>query len=110
MLDHYSEVLQVSSITGFDFSHVSTTCSLYSNTDYLLVHDDQRDDRKVAFILYLTDNFEWSECDGGRLMLLNKDAQGQPQEIVRSILPANNQFIFFPVTNDSYHQVRLSEC
>ncbi|KAF7279201.1 hypothetical protein GWI33_007607 [Rhynchophorus ferrugineus] len=104
----------VSSITGYHFSHISATFSLYSNTDYLLVHDDQRDDRKVAFILYLTDDFGWNEIDGGRLLLLRKDKRGQPHEVVQSILPANNQFIFFPVTNDSYHQVEevksLTKC
>ncbi|EFA10164.1 prolyl 3-hydroxylase OGFOD1 [Tribolium castaneum] len=95
----------VAEITGLKLTHISATCSFYSNTDYLLVHDDQREDRMVAFILYLTGKNGWLENKGGALQLLNKDNEGQPAEIARNIYPANNQFVFFPVTSDSYHQV-----
>ncbi|XP_030764497.1 prolyl 3-hydroxylase OGFOD1 isoform X2 [Sitophilus oryzae] len=95
----------VSSITGYNLSHISATISLYTNTDYLLVHDDQREDRMVAFILYLMDETGWQKNNGGCLQLLNKDSDGQPSDIVYDIAPSNNQFIFFPVTNESYHQV-----
>lgn len=94
-------------MTGYDLTHISATCSLYSNTDYLLVHDDQREDRMVAFILYIIDDFVWHKSDGGSLQLFSKDANGQPLDVVRDILPVNNQLIFFPVTNDSYHQVNV---
>lgn len=72
----------------------------------MLVHDDQREDRLVAFILYLTGPDGWHENKGGSLDLLNKDANGYPKDIVKNILPSNNQFVFFPVSADSYHQVR----
>ncbi|XP_049823656.1 prolyl 3-hydroxylase OGFOD1 isoform X2 [Aethina tumida] len=104
----------VSELTGFELTHISTTCSLYSNTDYLLVHDDQREDRKVAFVLYLTNDNGWNKSKGGALQLLNKDEAGQPLDVVRDILPANNQLVIFPVANDSYHQVAevtsLNDC
>lgn len=99
----------MSTITGFELTQISATCSLYSNTDYLLVHDDQREDRRVAFILYLTDNYGWNQADGGCLHLFSKDHAGQPSEVVRSVVPANNQLIFFPVTNDSYHEVSVTD-
>ncbi|XP_018577996.1 prolyl 3-hydroxylase OGFOD1 isoform X2 [Anoplophora glabripennis] len=93
----------VANLTGLNLTHISATCSLYSNTDYLLVHDDQREDRLVAFVLYLSK--DWSESNGGALQLFNKDECGHPLKNVRSIYPSNNQLVFFPVTNDSYHQV-----
>ncbi|XP_066157201.1 prolyl 3-hydroxylase sudestada1 [Euwallacea fornicatus] len=95
----------VSTITGYELTHISASCSLYTDSDYLLVHDDLREDRMVAFILYLTDEYGWKESDGGSLQLFSKDENGQPCDVVRSIIPVNNQLIFFPVTNESYHQV-----
>nr|XP_023022848.1 prolyl 3-hydroxylase sudestada1 [Leptinotarsa decemlineata] len=100
----------VMNITGLNLTHVSATCSLYSNTDYLLVHDDQREDRMVAFILYLTGKEGWNESKGGSLQLLNKDDKGQPLDVVRNIIPSNNQLVIFPVTSDSYHQVAEVTC
>ncbi|CAH0555517.1 unnamed protein product [Brassicogethes aeneus] len=104
----------VSDLTGFELTHISATCSLYSNTDYLLVHDDQREDRMVAFVLYLTGENGWSKEKGGALQLLDKDENGQPRNTVKDIFPANNQLVIFPVTSDSYHQVAevtsLSDC
>ncbi|KAJ8920215.1 hypothetical protein NQ315_011876 [Exocentrus adspersus] len=93
----------VADLTGLNLTHISATCSLYSNTDYLLVHDDQREDRLVAFVLYLSK--DWSECYGGALQLVSKDEEGHPDKVVRSVYPSDNQLVFFPVTNDSYHQV-----
>lgn len=95
----------VSKITGFEFTNISATCSYYSDTDYLLVHDDRQDDRLVAFILYLTGKENWNKDWGGSLQLFSCDENGQPDKIVHDILPTNNQFVFFPVTNKTYHQV-----
>ncbi|XP_050499772.1 prolyl 3-hydroxylase OGFOD1 isoform X1 [Diabrotica virgifera virgifera] len=95
----------VANLTGYSLTHISATCSLYSNTDYLLVHDDQREDRMVAFVLYLTGKNGWNESKGGALQLFNKSETDQPQVCVRNIFPANNQLVLFPVTSDSYHQV-----
>lgn len=101
-----SEVMEwVAEITGLKLTHISATCSVYTNTDYLLVHDDQREDRLVAFILYLTGPNGWNESKGGALQLLNKDTNCEPFQVVKNIFPCNNQLVFFPVTSDSYHQV-----
>nr|CAH7729214.1 unnamed protein product [Callosobruchus chinensis] len=110
-----SDVLKlVEELTGFNLTHISATCSIYTNTDYLLVHDDQREDRMVAFILYLTGEGGWDETKGGSLQLFGKDEFGQPKDVARNIYPANNQLVLFPVASDSYHQVAevtsLSDC
>lgn len=95
----------MSDLTGLELTDISATCSLYSDTDYLLVHDDLRGNRVVAYILYLTGKEGWDRKYGGALQLFSKDADGQPLEAVKEIWPVNNQFVFFPVTNESYHQV-----
>ncbi|KAK9890876.1 hypothetical protein WA026_012221 [Henosepilachna vigintioctopunctata] len=95
----------VSKLTGYDLVEISATCSCYTMTDYLLVHDDQREDRMVAFVYYLTDNDNWGINTGGSLDLFTKDERGLPSKVVRSIFPKNNQLVIFPVTSDSYHQV-----
>ncbi|KAJ8928038.1 hypothetical protein NQ314_019450 [Rhamnusium bicolor] len=79
---------KVANLTDLDLTDISATCSLYSNTDYLLVHDDQREDRLVAFVLYLTDN--WNESKGGALQLLNKDDKGQPLAVVAEVTSMND--------------------
>lgn len=83
----------------------SATCSFYSNTDFLLVHDDLQEDRMFAFVLYLTGPENWDASWGGSLQLLDCNERGHPGDIKKSINPANNQLILFPVTNRSYHQV-----
>jgi hypothetical protein len=41
----------------------------------------------------------------GTLDLYNLDADSQPHDIVKSIVPVRNSFVFFEVTPNSYHQV-----
>ncbi|KAH8035716.1 hypothetical protein HPB51_008083 [Rhipicephalus microplus] len=82
---------------------ISLTCSKYSYTDVLLCHDDELEGRRIAFILYLTPG--WTAEDGGLLDLFDTDSNGQPRDIVRSILPRFNSFAFFEVSPVSFHQV-----
>ncbi|XP_008543079.1 prolyl 3-hydroxylase OGFOD1 [Microplitis demolitor] len=84
-------------------STISMTGSCYYDTDYLLCHDDNMGDRKIAFIFYLMSN--WSESDGGTLDLFDTDERGLPRKIVRSLVPEYNSLVFFEVSNHSYHQV-----
>lgn len=105
----YQFKFQVSHLTGHILTNISATCSVYTNTDYLLVHDDQREDRIVAFILYITGKNGWNESKGGALQLLNTDMQGHAQNVVRNIYPSNNQLVLFQVTSKSYHQV-IRDC
>ncbi|KAG5334761.1 OGFD1 hydroxylase, partial [Acromyrmex charruanus] len=75
----------------------------YHNTDRLLCHDDNMIDRKIAYILYLTD--DWSEKDGGALDLFDTDEEGSPRKVVKSLIPEYNSLVFFEVVENSYHQV-----
>ena len=86
-----------------DINNISLSFANYSFGDYLLCHDDQLEDRKIAFIYYLVaDN--WGLSDGGTFDLFNsKDLK--PFEIAKSIIPSRNTLIFFEVSNISFHQV-----
>ncbi|CAG2060033.1 unnamed protein product [Timema podura] len=93
----------VEEVTGLTLDGaVTSTMSLYGYTDYLLCHDDRQNNRKIAFIWYLTEN--WREEYGGHLDLFDSKG-GYPTEIVRSILPEENSLVFFEVCDRSFHQV-----
>lgn len=76
--------------------------SLYENTSYLLCHDDQLEDRKIAYIIYLGEDF--SQGDGGALSL-RKDDKGKPSEIERKYYPKFNSLVMFEVSKKSWHEV-----
>ncbi|KAF5306979.1 hypothetical protein FQR65_LT07202 [Abscondita terminalis] len=95
----------IEALTDLELTDISATCSLYGHTDYLLVHDDQQEDRLIAFVLYFTGPRDWKIDNGGSLQLFSKDERGEPLTPVKNIFPQDNQFVFFQVTNDSYHQV-----
>lgn len=82
---------------------ISANCSCYDDTDYLLCHDDQCEDRCIAYIFYL--NHNWTVQDGGALQLFNTVGT-EPGNIVKSILPQFNSFVFFEVSEKSFHQVQ----
>lgn len=82
---------------------ISISSSCYSDTDYLLCHDDNMGDRRIAFVLYLSEN--WEVTDGGALDLFDTDENGLPRNIVRSLVPEYNSLVFFEVTENSFHQV-----
>lgn len=82
---------------------ISMSSSCYSDTDYLLCHDDNLGDRRIAFILYLSKN--WTQEDGGALDLFDSDENGLPRKVVKSLTPEYNSLVFFEVVDNSYHQV-----
>ncbi|XP_053978545.1 prolyl 3-hydroxylase OGFOD1 [Hylaeus volcanicus] len=82
---------------------ISMSSACYSDTDYLLCHDDNIGDRRIAFILYLSKN--WTTEDGGALDLFDTDDNGLPRNVVRSLVPEYNSLVFFEVVDNSYHQV-----
>lgn len=82
---------------------ISISSACYSDTDYLLCHDDNMGDRRIAFILYLSEN--WESIDGGALELFDTDEHGLPRNVVQSLVPEYNSLVFFEVTENSYHQV-----
>lgn len=95
-------------ITGLPLTRISASCSMYNYGDYLLVHDDLLSDRQIAFVFYLSPWCnEWTEQMGGALELFESDpVNGQPKyPIVQKFVPRNNQFVFFRVCKQSFHQV-----
>lgn len=82
---------------------ISMSSARYYETDYLLCHDDNMGDRRIAYILYLSKG--WTEEDGGALELFDTDADGSPNKVVRSLIPEYNSLVFFEVVDNSYHQV-----
>jgi len=82
-------------------SDVDMLGNIYSDTDYLLCHDDKLSRRKIAYILYLTD---LTETDGGSLNLFNT-LKGKPNTIVKKMIPKYNTLTFFLVTPISFHEV-----
>lgn len=103
----------ISSLAAITGTHLSGTLDMaaqeYRQGGYLLCHDDDmgqdEDARVIAFILYLCDP-EWKEEDGGMLQLYDTDENGQPGNVIRSILPKSNTFAFFSLSRTSYHQVQ----
>lgn len=82
---------------------ISISSSCYSDTDFLLCHDDNMGDRRIAFILYLSK--DWEAADGGALELFDTDEYGLPRDVVHSLVPEYNSLVFFEVTENSFHQV-----
>jgi len=91
-------------ITGLELSdRPDLSGSLYLKGHTLLCHDDQVEDRALAFILYLVDP-EWVAADGGSLDIFT-GANGLAKTRVRSLVPQWNSFVFFEVSPKSFHQV-----
>jgi len=85
------------------YKQISMSSACYRDTDHLLCHDDNMGDRRIAYILYLSEN--WTEQDGGTLDLFDTN-YGAPDKIVKSLVPEYNSLVFFEVDrNNSYHQV-----
>ena len=58
------------------------------DTNYLLCHDDDVGDRKIAFIINLSK--EWDREMGGELQLFDS-IDGEPKSIAKTITPDFNQ-------------------
>jgi len=75
--------------------------SLYEKTNYLLCHDDRVEDRKIAFILYLS---TLSKKDGGSLALYSNKCC-HPYKKIISYPPIENSLFIFKVSKVSWHEV-----
>jgi len=96
-------VKYMEAITGLQLKTgvVDLAGTMYEDTDFLLCHDDKLDERKVAFLLYLTD---MEDGDGGSLNLLS-EKDGAPDNVVEKIIPKCNRFAVFEVSEISFHEV-----
>ena len=94
----------ISAISGIKLKHgaLDVFGSLYEKTDYLLCHDDRVEDRKIAFILYLSENF--SSKDGGSLALYS-NKKNHANKRAAAYLPMQNSLFIFKVSEVSWHEV-----
>jgi len=97
------EVLQpvVENLTGKKIGEIDMHGSLYEDTDHLLCHDDQLEDRVIAYLLYLSDV---DEADGGALTLYD-EVNGKPGSVVKRVQPRFNRLVIFEVSDVSFHAV-----
>ena len=87
---------------------VDISAASYTDGSYLLCHDDDLAERRIAFILYLVPEGWDAERDGGGLDLFSVDpgANGTvPDRVVASLSPSWNSMAFFEVSHVSHHQV-----
>jgi Rps23 Pro-64 3,4-dihydroxylase Tpa1-like proline 4-hydroxylase len=82
-------------------STVDIAATRYTDTNYLLCHDDKLDSRKIAFLVYLTD---MTPVSGGALALYSAK-KGKPHKVVERIFPQKGTFACFDVSAISYHEV-----
>src|SRR3989338_3909907 len=75
--------------------------SLYEKTGYLLCHDDRAEDRKIAFILYLS---TLEKKDGGALALYS-NKRNHPYQKINSYPLIENSLFIFKVSKVSWHEV-----
>lgn len=75
--------------------------AIYQDTDYLLPHDDQLEDRKIAWILYLT---TLTPEQGGALALYDEQEK-MPNNTIKAYQPIANSLALFTVSPESWHEV-----
>ncbi len=95
--DTVAKAFQVSNLSKIDMA-----AYVYGLGDFLLPHDDQVENRIIAYSLHLTPDLE--ENDGGSLDLFEAKKQGKSQ-LVKSIIPKFNSLNMFEVSATSWHQV-----
>ena len=83
-------------------SKIDMAAYVYGLGDFLLPHDDQVEDRVIAYSLHLTPDLE--EEDGGSLDLFDSDKEGK-SKLIKKIIPKFNSLNMFEVSATSWHQV-----
>ncbi len=78
------------------------SATLYEKTSFLLPHDDKIENRKIAYLLYLSKNFK--EKDGGSFALYNSK-NNSPTTISKLYPPEFNSLLLFEVSKNSFHEV-----
>lgn len=103
----------VSSVTGCGTLSETTdcACNIHPIGGHLLTHDDVIGDRRVSYIIYLTDPDDpWTADDGGALELYPEDPNAplQPYPIPSaSALPVFNSMAMFKVeAGKSFHSIQ----
>ena len=83
-------------------SSIDMAAYVYGLGDFLLPHDDQVEERIIAYSLHLTP--EISEEMGGSLQMFDIDDNNN-SKLVDSVIPEYNSLIMFEVSKHSWHQV-----
>ena len=83
-------------------SSIDMAAYVYGLGDFLLPHDDQVEERIIAYSLHLTP--EITEEMGGSLQIFDID-ENNTSKLVDSIIPEYNSLIMFEVSKHSWHQV-----
>ena len=93
----------ISHMTGVKFKGtLDMAGTLYESADYLLCHDDELEGRKIAYVLYLSEEF--GPKDGGAFCLFDS-VKGKPNKIVKKYGPRFNRLLLFEVSEKSFHEV-----
>ena len=95
--DEVANAFKVSKLSKIDMA-----AYVYGLGDFLLPHDDQVEDRVIAYSLHLTPDLE--EEDGGSLDLFEEDKDGK-SKLVKRVIPKFNSLNMFEVSATSWHQV-----
>lgn len=95
----------MTAISGYEITSMSLFYAEYKYTDHLLPHEDDLENRVIAFVYYLNSD-DWIETDGGYFDSYESDDKGQPIKVHGEWLPKRNHLNFFRVTDSSFHQVR----
>lgn len=90
---------KIEQLTGKKLKHGALDCAghVYSDTCFLLPHDDQLEGRSIAFVYYLS---TLKQSEGGALELFDKNSR-----VAKRIPATFNSFVIFEVSKKSMHQV-----
>jgi Rps23 Pro-64 3,4-dihydroxylase Tpa1-like proline 4-hydroxylase len=97
----FTKYLSIILSTSIKKNSLDLAGTLYLSTHHLLPHDDQLENRKIAFMFYLT---SLKKKDGGALGLYSSK-NNQPTTISKRYQPTFNTFILFKVSPLSFHEV-----
>ena len=86
---------------SISLSSIDMAAYVYGLGDFLLPHDDQVEERIIAYSLHLTP--EITEEMGGSLQIF--DVDNNNSKLIDSIIPEYNSLIMFEVSKHSWHQV-----
>ena len=75
----------------------------YPQGGFYMPHNDYADNRRLAYILYLTPTL--TKKDGGALDFFTVDKENIPQKIIKTYYPLQNSLMIFQITRQSAHQV-----
>ena len=76
-------------MTGIELNQeIDLFCAKYRYTDHLLCHEDELEGRRIAFIMYIVKDY--SEKDGFKLDIFDWDANCDPKDVVKKLMPKNN--------------------